>query len=154
MNNIDNIFIDFISNIEWFNNEYNRDKYHTDTFESIIDNYTETYYSYKYNDYLVWFLIRNMCDINTITLILPKLYKEKVYIDISNNIWPIHLYNNNILYIKEGIKEILEWNYILISNNKYNNMILSSKCIQYFIDLLDKYAELFKISYNKNNKLT
>jgi hypothetical protein len=137
---IDNIFLDFLSNIEWFNSECSKGKIPDESFESILDNYNGELYSYKYNDYLLWFLLRNLCDINTIKNIKSKIYKEIINIDISHNIWPNHLYNNNVLYIKDGIKEIIEWNYMTVIENNLQT---------YYLNLLDEYAQLFDISYNK-----
>jgi hypothetical protein len=149
MNEIDNIFTDFIANIEWFNSECCKGNIPNESFQEIINDYNGEFYSYKYNDYLLWFLIRNMCDINTIKSLISIIYKEIINIDISFNVWPNHLYNNNKLYIKDGIKEIIEWNYMLIIENKFNNLSLNENSTKYFLNLLDDYSRLFYISYNK-----
>jgi hypothetical protein len=52
------------------------------------------------------------------------------------------------LNIKEGIREIIQWNYYLIIYNCIQN-INTDKHKIYFIDLLDTYAELFDVTYSK-----
>jgi hypothetical protein len=148
----DDLYFDINSTIHHYNIDYDRNINNdvTHNLKCTIRYLNKLLYSNKYNDHIMWVMIRGMCDIDSLQIFIPQLYKETVQIDISNNIWPIHLYNNGILYIKKGIQEIIQWNYFFITNRIYNyNYIISDRLYIYFLQLLDKYCELFNVTYTK-----
>ena len=127
------------------------DDLHHYMMDDILEKYDNFLYIYsnEKKDHLLWYMIRDMCDIISLKTNINILYKEEIEIDISNNIWPLHLYNNCKLYIKKGIEEIIQFNYFLIMNDKLNDFSLNESQKEHFINLLDKYCELFDVSYKK-----
>ena len=150
---INELYFDIDSTICNYNLDYDRninDNNITHNLICTIRGYNKSLYSNKYNDHITWLMIRNMCDIDSLKVFIPKFYKETDLLDISNNIWPKHLYNNGILYIKKGIQEIIQWNYFLTTNRIYNdNYNISDRLQTYLLDVLDKYCKLFDVTYNK-----
>ena len=108
---INELYCDIISTIHNYNSDYDRninDNNITHNLKCTIRNYNKSLYSNKYNDHIIWLMIRSMCDIDSLKVFIPQFYKETDLLDISNNIWSKHLYNNGIFRLIDSNTQIID----------------------------------------------
>ena len=111
------------------------------------------YFYYSQNVLPLLLAISYLVHINIIKYLKNKWYEEFIKVDNPGCYANTHLYKDGYLNVKEGIRDIIQWKYYMILYNRVDR-IRTDKQKEYFINLLDQYAELFNVTYKKDDWAT
>jgi hypothetical protein len=113
-------------------------------------------YNIAYNTYfpntgmiVLWYALHSFTSYNIVIQLKNKWYEEYLKVDNPGILLKSPIYKDGFLNIKEGIREIIQWKYYMIIFDHISDTTNIEEKIK-LIELLDKYANLFNVTYNKD----
>ena len=122
--------------------------------ENLMKEQNMTYPELKTPDHPLLFAIYNLAHPEFIKFLKNNVFngnKIKIISNTYNKMADIYDKNTQLLDINLAVKDILKWMYIDIIYNKGGFRKYESLSNTFYISLLDKYAEIFGIEYEKIN---